>query len=81
MDWLRHTLSVGRALEFNMELVDPAFIASKHPFYNLDGVLGALYTPDDGHVDPSGVTQAMAAGARQLGAKIIRHCRAVCSYR
>ena len=76
MDWLRHTLSVGRALEFNMELVDPAFIASKHPFYNLDGVLGALYTPDDGHVDPSGVTQALAAGARKLGAKIIRHCRA-----
>ncbi|MEL7114634.1 MAG: FAD-dependent oxidoreductase, partial [Pseudomonadota bacterium] len=76
MDWLRHTLSVGRSLGFNIELVDPAFIASKHPFYNLDGVLGALYTPDDGHVDPSGVTQAMATGARKLGAKIIRRCRA-----
>ena len=47
-----------------------------HPFYNLDGVLGALHTPDDGHADPSGVTQAMAAGARKLGAKIIRRCRA-----
>lgn len=76
MDWLRHTLSVGRALGFNIELVDPAFIARLHPFYNLDGVIGALYTPDDGHVDPSGVTQAMAAGARMLGAKIVRHCRA-----
>lgn len=76
MDWLRHTLSVGRSLGFNIELVDPAFIATLHPFYNLDGVLGALYTPDDGHVDPSGVTQAMAAGARSLGVKIIRHCRA-----
>ncbi|MGB5708310.1 MAG: FAD-dependent oxidoreductase [Arenicellales bacterium] len=76
MDWLRHTLSVGRALGFNIELVDPAFITRLHPFYNLDGVIGALYTPDDGHVDPSGVTQAMAAGARMLGAKIVRHCRA-----
>ena len=76
MDWLRHTLSVGRSLGFNIELVDPAFIATLHPYYNLDGVLGALYTPDDGHVDPSGVTQAMAAGARQLGVKIIRRCRA-----
>ena len=38
--------------------------------------MGALYTPDDGHVDPSGVTQAMAAGARKLGVKIIRQCRA-----
>lgn len=76
MDWLRHTLSVGRSLGFNIDLVDPAFIASKHPFYNLDGVLGGLYTPDDGHVDPSGVTQAMAAGARALGVKIVRQCRA-----
>ncbi|MEO9873459.1 MAG: FAD-dependent oxidoreductase [Anderseniella sp.] len=76
MDWLRQTLSVGRSLGFNIELVDPARIAELHPFYNLDGVIGALYTPDDGHVDPSGVTQAMAAGARKLGAKIIRHCRA-----
>ena len=76
MDWLRHTLSVGRSLGFNIELVDPAFIATKHPHYNLDGVIGALYTPDDGHVDPSGVTQAMATGARALGVKIIRRCRA-----
>ncbi|MEC8727913.1 MAG: FAD-binding oxidoreductase, partial [Pseudomonadota bacterium] len=76
MDWLRHTLSVGRALGFNIELVDRQKVAALHPFYNLDGVLGALYTPDDGHVDPSNVTMAMAAGARQLGANIIRRCRA-----
>jgi dimethylglycine dehydrogenase len=76
MDWLRQTLSVGRSLGFNIELVGTARIAELHPFYNLDGVIGALHTPDDGHVDPSGVTQAMAAGARKLGAKIIRHCRA-----
>ncbi len=75
MDWLRHTLSVGRALGFNMELVGPERIRELHPFYNLDGVLGALHTPDDGHVDPSGVTQALAIGARQLGAKIVRRCR------
>jgi len=47
-----------------------------HPFYNVDGILGALYTPDDGHVDPSGVTQALAAGARKLGVNIVRRCRA-----
>ncbi|MGU9956137.1 MAG: FAD-dependent oxidoreductase [Arenicellales bacterium WSBS_2016_MAG_OTU3] len=76
MDWLRHTLSVGRSLGFNIELVAPDFIATLHPFYHLDGVIGALYTPDDGHVDPSDVTQAMAVGARQLGVKIIRRCRA-----
>ena len=76
MDWLRHTLSVGRSLGFNIELVGTDHIAQHHPFYNLDGVLGALHTPDDGHVDPTNVTMAMAAGARQKGARIIRNCRA-----
>ncbi|MEM9270114.1 MAG: FAD-dependent oxidoreductase, partial [Pseudomonadota bacterium] len=63
MDWLRHTLSVGQALGFNIELVSPDRVAELHPFYNLDGVLGALHTPDDGHVDPTNVTMALAAGA------------------
>ncbi|MEM6635136.1 MAG: FAD-dependent oxidoreductase [Pseudomonadota bacterium] len=76
MDWLRHTLSVGRSLGFNIELVGPERVRALHPFYNLNGVLGALHTPEDGHVDPSGVTQALAAGARKLGARIIRRCRA-----
>lgn len=75
MDWLRHTLSVGRALGFNIELVRPARIRELHPFYNLEGVQGALHTPDDGHADPSGITQALATGARQQGAKIVRRCR------
>ncbi len=76
MDWLRHTLSVGRTLGFNIELVGPDRISELHPFYNLEGVLGALHTPDDGHVDPTNVTMAMAAGARAKGARIIRRCRA-----
>ena len=76
MDWLRHTLSVGRSLGFNIDLVGPEQVAALHPFYNLEGVLGALHTPDDGHVDPTNVTMAMAAGARTKGVRIIRRCRA-----
>lgn len=76
MDWLRHTISVGRALGFSIEMVGPDRIRELHPFYNLDGVQGALHTPEDGHVDPSGVTQALAIGARQLGVRIVRRCRA-----
>ncbi len=75
MDWLRHTLSVGAALGFAMEIVGPGRIAELHPFYVLDGVRGALHTPDDGHVDPSGVVQAFAAVARRAGVAIVRRCR------
>jgi dimethylglycine dehydrogenase len=68
-------MSVGRALGFAMELAGPERIRELHPFYNLDGVRAALYTPDDGHVDPAGATFALAKGARQLGARITRQCR------
>ncbi len=76
IDWLGYTLSVGRGLGHDMEIVGPDRIGALHPFYNLDGIKAALHTPHDGHVDPAGVTFAMAAGARQMGAKIIRHNRA-----
>ncbi len=76
MDWLRYTLSVARSLGVQIELIDVNEIHSLHTFYNLDGVLGGLYTPDDGHVDPSSVTSALAKGARSKGVAIIRRCRA-----
>ncbi|MDJ0992470.1 MAG: FAD-dependent oxidoreductase [Dinoroseobacter sp.] len=76
MDWLRHTLSVARSLGFNIDLVGPEQVAALHPFYNLDSVIGALHTPDDGHVDPTNVTMALAAGARAKGVRIIRRCQA-----
>ena len=75
LDWLRYTTSVGAALGFPMEILDPEGIRKLHPFYNLDGVKAALWTPEDGHVDPAGATFALAAGARQAGAKIIRQNR------
>ncbi len=75
VDWLRYTLSVGAALGHPMELVGPDTIAEKHPFYNLEGVQAALWTPEDGHVDPAGATLALARGARSAGARIIRNNR------
>ena len=72
LDWLRYTMSIGAALEHPMEIIGPDAIAERHPFYNLEGVKAALWTPEDGHVDPAGATFALAAGARQAGAKVIR---------
>ena len=72
LDWLQYTVSVGRGVGNRMEIVGRDRIAELHPFYNLEGVLGALHTPDDGHLDPSGATAAFAAGARSRGATI-RH--------
>ena len=43
-----------------------------YPYMNPEGVLGGLFHPEDGHVDPAGVTQAMAKGARMRGAEVYR---------
>ena len=75
LDWLRYTMSVGKGLGFNMEIIGPDEIARLHPFYNLDGVIAALHTPDDGHLDPAGAAFALAKGARMAGATVIRHNR------
>ena len=75
LDWLRYTLSIGRGLGHEMEIVGPERIRELHPFYKLDGILAALHTPHDGHVDPAGVAFGMASGARKLGARIVRRNR------
>ncbi|MDU8945245.1 GcvT family protein [Ovoidimarina sediminis] len=43
-----------------------------HPLVNFDGVRCIMFEPDGGNVDPSGVTNAYAIGARQSGAEIHR---------
>jgi dimethylglycine dehydrogenase len=43
-----------------------------HPLVDFDGIRCIMYEPEGGNVDPSGVTMAYAAGARQRGAEIHR---------
>ena len=43
-----------------------------HPLVNFDGIRCIMWEPDGGNVDPSGVTNAYATGARQKGAEINR---------
>ena len=76
VDWLHYILSVGKGLGLAMEIITPEASKKLHPFYQMDGIKAVLHTPHDGHVDPSGVTFALAKGARMAGAQIIRHNRA-----
>lgn len=75
LEWLRSMISIGRPLDLSMEIVTPSEAAKLHPFLNTEGLLGALHTPDDGHLDPSGACHAFAAGARQMGSEIVRFNR------
>ncbi|MFK7751218.1 MAG: FAD-dependent oxidoreductase [Sedimentitalea sp.] len=63
-----------RFMGLETEIVGPDDIAKIAPVTNLDGIIGALYDPLDGHLDPSGTTHAYAKAARMGGATIQTHC-------
>ena len=63
-----------RFMGLETEIVGPEEIAKIAPITNTDGILGALYDPLDGHLDPSGTTHAYAKAARMGGATIETHC-------
>jgi dimethylglycine dehydrogenase len=47
-------------------------IKARYPFLETHDLQGALYDPNDGDIDPAQVTQALAKGARDMGATILR---------
>ena len=65
-----------RYMGLDTEILGPEEIAKlTDGMVNLEGIIGALYDPLDGHLDPSGTTHAYAKAARMGGAEIILHNR------
>jgi 4-methylaminobutanoate oxidase (formaldehyde-forming) len=62
---------VGLAKSFGvpMDLISPKEAFDLFPIMNMDGVVGAAYTPNDGVIDPTGLTAALAKGAKSRGAR------------
>jgi len=60
-----------------LELISASEARDRFPLMSTDGVLGAVWLPTDGWLDPSGLAQALAAGARTRGATIRTHTRVV----
>jgi dimethylglycine dehydrogenase len=73
MDELGYIYSMNRCLGLDVRKITPDEIKTLHPMINTDGFMGGLYWPDDGDVDPNGITQAMAIGAKKYGAEINQH--------
>jgi dimethylglycine dehydrogenase len=64
-----------RYMGLETEIIGPDEIAKIAPVTNIDGIIGGLYDPLDGHLDPSGTTHAYAKAARMVGAHIETHCK------
>ena len=75
-DMLKAERAKHRYMGLDTEILSPAEVAKfTDGLVNTDGILGALYDPLDGHLDPSGTTHAYARAARMGGAEIVLHNR------
>ncbi|MGI9393136.1 MAG: GcvT family protein [Boseongicola sp.] len=74
MDEFRHVAGLSDFTGYPLEILTPDRIAELHPLAKLDELIGGIFEPDDGHVDPSLATNAMAQVAVRNGAAIRRQC-------
>ena len=65
---------MGRYQGMALDVIGPDEVRSRYPFIKTHDLAGALYDPNDGDIDPAQLTQALAKGARDLGASIVRFC-------
>jgi glycine cleavage system T protein len=72
MEDLKRLVGMARSFGMPMELVSPQEALKMFPLMDINGVLGAAYTPTDGTIDPTGLTNALAAGAKARGARIFQ---------
>jgi dimethylglycine dehydrogenase len=74
MDEFRRVVGMGRYQGMALELLEPDEIKARYPFLEVHDLMGALYDPNDGDIDPAQLTQALAKGARNMGARVERFC-------
>jgi dimethylglycine dehydrogenase len=75
MDFLVAERAKHRYMGLDTEILGPTEIGELSPIINTEGIIGGLYDPLDGHLDPSGTTHAYAKAARKQGAEIYLRSR------
>ncbi|MDB5665394.1 FAD-dependent oxidoreductase [Cypionkella sp.] len=72
----QRVVGMGRYQGMDLRILTPDEIAEVYPFIATHDLVGALFDPYDGDIDPAQLTQALAKGARQMGGRIERFCPA-----
>lgn len=73
MQGYRHFASMAKGMDVHFEVIDAAECARRHPLISTDNLIGGLWDPLDGDIDPAQLCQALARRARKAGAEIYRH--------
>ena len=72
MQEFQRARGMGRYQGMDIDILGVDEIKGRYPFIETHDLKGALYDPNDGDIDPAQLTQALAKGARDMGAKILR---------
>jgi dimethylglycine dehydrogenase len=64
---------VAATIGVDVRVLTPAQVREIWPLCETGGLLGAIQHPQDGYIQPADLTQALAKGARALGAEINRY--------
>ena len=75
MEELKRGASMARNFGLAVDVITTAEISERVPHYNMENVVGGVFLPKDGQVNPIDVTQALAAGARSRGARIFENIK------
>jgi dimethylglycine dehydrogenase len=70
-EWLKAECAVYQTLGIGARLATPEEIVADCPIVDPAGLLGGLFDPHEGAVDPHGTTHAFALAARKRGADVI----------
>ncbi len=73
LDGYHHFVSLAKGMEVDFEIIDAEECRRRHPLIETHGLLGGLWDPLDGDIDPAQLCQALARRARKAGAEIYRH--------
>ena len=72
MDEYRQYAGVAQTIGVDVNFLTPDEVKEAWPLCNTEGLVGAIQHPDDGYIQPADLTQALATGARKMGAEIYR---------
>ena len=73
--FLQRQVSMAKAIGLNVEIIGPEEALRLFPSMSRDELYGAIYLPNDGHVDPNGVTMEIARRAREMGVAVATETR------
>ena len=73
MDGYRHFASMAKGMGVDFEVIDAEECARRHPLVSTDNLLGGLWDPLDGDIDPAQLCQALVRRARLAGAEVYRN--------